>query len=92
MESVLPNTGHTELSLWPNVEERKIEGCRGEEWTGKKLAAVWGLSRVRSPPGSGLLILRHEAGILSRVLPCSAEPAKLFLVSLLQLHTSLPDR
>lgn len=74
--------------FWHNVEEEKFEGCEGE-WTEEKLTAVWGLSRVRIPPGSGLLIFRHEAGILSRVLLCSAEPAKLFLVSLLQLHTSL---
>lgn len=58
----------------------------------EELTAVWGLSCVRSPPGSGLLISRHEAGILSRVLLCSNESAKLFLVSLLQLHMSPFDR
>lgn len=39
---------------------------------GEKLTAAWGPSCVRSPPGSGLLIYRHEAEILSRVLLCPA--------------------
>lgn len=55
----------------------------------EKFAAVWGLSRVHSPTESGLLIFRHEAGILSRVLLCSAVSAKPFLVTLLHFHISL---
>lgn len=53
---------------------------------------MWGLSRVRSPPESGLLIFRHEARILSRVFLRSAVLAKLSLARTLQLHGCLSDR
>lgn len=84
------NNGQAELSLrfLAKYGGREDQGVWGGV-DGETVTAVWGLCCVHSLTGSALLIFRHEAGILSRVLLCSAVPAKLFLVSLLQLHNSL---